>query len=99
MIDAIVTSISVIKNDKRTIIRGEYMAKTNINNQLKVLTKVLEAGFKTEKEILSMTVDKMLSIPNITVPDIAAINELQKAVKSNKVITFLGGEKDNQQTI
>ena len=70
------------------------MAKTNTNNHLKVLTKVLEAGFTTEKDIVAMSIDKILAIPNITVPDIATINELQKAVKSNKVISFLGGVSD-----
>lgn len=66
------------------------MSKT-INNQLKVLTKVLEAGFTTEKDIAGLTLDKILAVPNITVADISLINELQKAVKANKVITFLGG--------
>ena len=70
------------------------MAKTNNNIQLKVLTKVLDAGFTTEKDITAMTIDKILAIPNITVSDIATINELQKAVKTNKVITFLGGGSD-----
>lgn len=70
------------------------MAKTNNNLQLKVLTKVLDAGFSTEKDIIAMTIDKILAIPNITVSDIATINELQKAIKANKVITFLGGVSD-----
>ena len=73
------------------------MAKSNTNNQLKVLTKVLEAGYKTEKEITAMTLDKMLAIPNITVAEIGLINDLQKAVKANKVISFLGGTENEQQ--
>ncbi len=72
------------------------MAKTNANNQLKVLTKVLEAGYKTEKDITAMTLDNMLVIPNITVSEISSINELQKAVKANKVISFLGGSENEQ---
>ncbi|NCC87070.1 MAG: hypothetical protein EOM05_04290 [Clostridia bacterium] len=75
------------------------MAKTNNNNQLKVLAKVLDAGFATEKDITAMTIDKILAIPNITVSDIATINELQKSVKANKVITFLGGGSDEQQGV
>ena len=74
------------------------MAKGNNNTQLKVLTKVLEAGYITEKDIAAMSIDKILEIPNITVPDIALISDLQKAVKANKVITFLGGGVENGTT-
>ncbi|NCC87815.1 MAG: hypothetical protein EOM05_08105 [Clostridia bacterium] len=65
------------------------MAK--INNQMKVLSKVFDVGYVTEKDIVAMSIDKILAIPSITVEDITVISELQKAVKSNKVITFLGG--------
>ena len=70
------------------------MAKTNNNIQLKVLTKVLDAGYTTEKDITAMSIDKILEIPNVTVADIALISDLQKAIKANKVITFLGGGSD-----
>lgn len=56
---------------------------------VKVLNKVLDVGFTGEKEIAAMTVDDILSIPGITVGDITVINELQKSIKANKVITFL----------
>lgn len=73
------------------------MAKGIGNNQIKLLNKVFEAGYVTEKDISAMTIDKILAIPNITVADIAEINELQKAVKSNKVISFLGGGIDSAE--
>lgn len=57
---------------------------------IKVLNKVLEKGFITEKDIAAMTMDDMLSISGITLADIAIINHLQKSIKANKVITFLG---------
>lgn len=44
-----------------------------------------------EKAIISMTIDDILSLPNISVAEIGMVNEIQKAVKANKVITFLGG--------
>ena len=50
---------------------------------VRVLNKVFEAGFTEEKDILSMQ--------GITVADITLINELQKSIKGNKVISFLGG--------
>ncbi len=58
---------------------------------IKVLNKVLESGFTTEKDIAAMTMDDMLSISGITLADIAIINYLQKSIKANKVISYLGG--------
>lgn len=61
---------------------------------VKVLNKVLEAGFTDEKAISAMTMDDILSMQSITVADIALINDLQKSIKASKVISFLGGAAD-----
>ena len=61
---------------------------------VKVLNKVLEAGFTDEKAISAMTMDDVLSMQGITVADIALINDRQKSIKANKVISFLGGAAD-----
>ena len=61
---------------------------------VKVLNKVLEAGFTDEKAISAMTMDDILSMQSITVADIALINDLQKSIKANKVISYLGGAAD-----
>ena len=58
---------------------------------IKVLNKVLDAGFTDEKAITAMTIDDILNMQGITVADIGIINELQKSIKANKVISFLGG--------
>ena len=58
---------------------------------VKVLNKILDAGFTEEKTIAAMTMDDILSMQGITVADITLINELQKSIKGNKVISFLGG--------
>ena len=58
---------------------------------IKVLNKVFEAGFTDEKAISTMTLDDILSMQGITVGDIGLINDLQKSIKANKVISFLGG--------
>ena len=50
---------------------------------VKVLNKILDAGFTEEKAIAAMTMDDMA--------DITLINDLQKSIKANKVISFLGG--------
>ena len=61
---------------------------------VKVLNKVLEAGFTDEKAISAMTMDDILSMQSITVADIALITDLQKSIKANRVISFLGGAAD-----
>ena len=58
---------------------------------IKVLNKVLDAGFTNEKAIAAMTIDDILNMQGVTVADIGIINELQKSIKANKVISFLGG--------
>ncbi len=58
---------------------------------VKVLNKIFEAGFTEEKAIASMTMDDILSMQGITVAEIGIINDLQKSIRANKVITFLGG--------
>lgn len=58
---------------------------------VKVLNKVLEAGFTDEKAISAMTMDDILAMQGVTVADIALINALQKSIKANRVISFLGG--------
>ena len=58
---------------------------------IKVLNKILDAGFTEEKAIAAMTMDDILSMQGITVADITLINDLQKSIKANKVIFFLGG--------
>ncbi|MFR3141499.1 MAG: hypothetical protein ACLTPC_16460 [Lacrimispora saccharolytica] len=58
---------------------------------IKVLNKVLDAGFTDEKAIAAMTIDDILNMQGVTVADIGIINELQKSIKANKVISFLGG--------
>ena len=58
---------------------------------VKVINKIFEAGITEEKDISAMTLDEILEIQCITVEEIGMINDLQKAIKANKVITFLGG--------
>lgn len=58
---------------------------------IKVLNKVFEAGFSDEKTISAMTMDDILSIQGVTIADIGLINDLQKSIKANKVISFLSG--------
>lgn len=62
---------------------------------VKVLNKILDAGFTDEKAIAAMTMDDILAMQGITVADISLINDLQKSIKANKVISFLAAMRMN----
>lgn len=66
------------------------MVKIN-HKAVRTITKLMDAGFDTEKAVLAMTMDEILELPGISVAEIGIINDIQKAVKANKVITFFGG--------
>ena len=70
------------------------MAEINKKN-LRAITRLIESGITDEKEIVSLGISRLLEIPNITIQELSAISELQKAVKAGKVISFLvGGSTD-----
>lgn len=66
------------------------MAKLN-QKAVRSIGKLMEAGFDTEKAIMGMTMDDILELPGVSVAEISTINQIQKAVKAGKVITFLSG--------
>lgn len=72
-----------------------FMAKIN-NKAVKTIAKLLEEGFTTEKDILAMTMDDILLMPGISLAEVSMINNLQKAIKANKVISYLGGDEKNE---
>ena len=66
------------------------MAEINKKN-LRAVTRLIETGITDEKEIVSLGISRLLEIPNITIQELSARSELQKAVKAGKVISFLAG--------
>lgn len=64
---------------------------------LKVVGKLFECGFATEKDISSLGVDEILKIPGITISDIQVIADLQKAIKVNKILTFFSADEDSNE--
>ena len=70
--------------------------KTVITTQqkFKVLNKLFEAGFKTEKDLQSINFQNVFNIPNLTVQEMSIISELQTNTKGNKLYSYLGGNND-----
>lgn len=74
------------------------MAQIN-HKAVRTLSKLMESGYDSEKTVLNMTMDDILSLPGITVAEIGMINEIQKAVKAGRIISFLGGENRDKGEI
>ena len=72
------------------------MADLN-NSNLKILSKLIQNGFTTEKQILNMGIGDLIRIPKISASEIRGINEFQKAIKAGNTLSFFI-EKDKSQT-
>ena len=69
-----------------------------LQQKVKVLTKLFESGCKTEKDLKALNLQGILQIPDITVPDMTVITELQEQVAKNRLFSYLGGGTDEQHT-
>ena len=79
------------------------MAEINKVN-LRLITRLIESDIISEKAVLSLKLKDILSIPNITRQELTAICELQDAIKSGDILSFLAlseyGEKNvNEESV
>ena len=68
--------------------------KVTFQQKVKVMNKLFEAGCDTEKKLQQLDMEGILKIPNITIPDMNIILELQKQTKTNRLFAYLGGGSD-----
>ena len=61
-------------------------AEQGLQQKMKVLAKLFDAGCKTEKDLKALTLPTILKIPDVT--------ELQEQVAKNRVFSYLGGGTD-----
>lgn len=73
------------------------MDKSNFQQKTRVISKLIDNGIKTEKDLQTLTLVNVLEIKNITIPEIASIIELQKAVKNGKLFSYLSGYDETQE--
>lgn len=67
---------------------------TALQQKVKVLAKLYDSGCKTEKDLKALTLPTILKIPDVTVPDMTVITELQEQVAKNRLFSYLGGGTD-----
>ncbi|MGN0694913.1 MAG: hypothetical protein ACI4LK_08425 [Lentihominibacter sp.] len=61
--------------------------------KMKVITKLLDAGFDDEKKVMNFGMKDML-LCEVRGEEIGAVIELQEAVRTHKVISFLADDKE-----
>lgn len=65
--------------------------KYNISQKAKTLEKLFNAGFNTEKKILSMKMEDLLQIKDITSVEMYIIIQYKEAIKTKSITAFLSG--------
>lgn len=68
--------------------------KSAFQQKIKVLTKLVDSGYDTEKKLQQLNTEGILKISGITIPEISIILELQKQTKANKLFSYLSGGSD-----
>ncbi len=68
--------------------------KNALNQKIKVLIKLFDAGCTAEKQLQDLKMEDILNIPGITVPEMKEITEIQKQVKNRTLFSYLGGDSD-----
>ena len=73
------------------------MAEVNKVN-LRLITRLVESGITSEKQVMAMKLKDILSIPNITKQELTAVCDLQDAIKAGSFLAFLAvpEEKDDK---
>lgn len=68
--------------------------KITFQQKTRVMNKLFEHGINTEKELQSLSLENILEIKGITIPEMAVITQLQKQTKAGKLFSYLGGADD-----
>ena len=68
--------------------------KSAFQQKIKVLTKLVDSGYDTEKKLQQLNTEGILKISGITIPEISIILELQKQTKASKLFSYLSGGSD-----
>lgn len=71
--------------------------ETPLQQKVKVLAKLYASGCKSEKDLKSLSLQSILKIPDISVPDMTIITELQEQVAKNKLFSYLGGADEQAE--
>ena len=73
------------------------MASINKKN-MKIVTRLIEAGFVTSKQVSKLTLTDLRKIPGLNNADIDLIIEFQEAITNRMVYEFLIALEESDET-
>ena len=73
-------------------------AEQGLQQKMKVLAKLFDAGCTTEKDLKALSLQSILKIPDISFSDMTVITELQEQIAKNRLFSYLGGADDEQKS-
>lgn len=71
--------------------------KYNVMQISKTLDKIFNAGFNTERLILTMQMEDLQKVPDLTSVEMNIIIDLKKAIRTKQLIAFLSGTKEEKK--
>lgn len=71
--------------------------KHSLAQMSKTLEKLFDAGFDTEKKILTLKLEDLEKISNLQSNEALSIIDLKKAIKSKNIIAFLSSFKEKNK--
>lgn len=66
-----------------------------LNQKISVIKKINQAGICDEKKLQTAEMESLLVIPGITISDLKTASEIKRAVKENKLFSYLSEEVQN----
>ena len=63
----------------------------------KLLEKIFNAGFNTDKSILNIQLEDLTKIKDITALEITIMLDLKKAIKNKQIIAFLSCNNERKE--
>lgn len=65
---------------------------------MKVLTLLIDSGLTTEKSLSNIGINDILKVKGMTMADVEAIPQLQEAIKSRNLLSFLVERENTDET-
>lgn len=72
------------------------MREISLQQKVKVLAKLFEAGCKTENNLKTLNLSSVLNIPGMTMADMMIVSDIQQYVAKNQLYSYLSGIDDGQ---
>lgn len=69
-----------------------------LQQKTRVMSKLFNIGCTDEKKLQALTLESILEIKGITIPEMSIITEIQKQTKSGRLYSYLAGGDINEQT-